>query len=273
MTRQTMRRGALLGAVWLWSVTSLIAADRDPLARARALYNQGQYEAALEAADEARKLPDRMHSADLIAARAYLERYRRDSSSDDLGNARERLRVIDPVRFTPNERLEFLVGLGETLYFDDASGASAVVFASVLEGPAVLAPTAREHVLDWWASALDREARPRPDIERQGIYQRVRDRMAEELAVNPGSVAALYWSVSAARGQGDLQAAWNAALAAWVRAPLAGLERGAALRQDLEELVGVAIVPERARVLATPPEALTTDWEAFKAKWGPATPP
>ncbi len=278
-----LRAVALLCLVIFANGRVVWAAEKDPLARARTLYNQGQYEAALVAADDAGKVPERTHSADLIAARAYLERYRLDASSVDLVSARERLRRIDPARFTPNERLEFLVGLGETLYFDESSGASAVVFASVLERPldanmgaaddvtpkasTDLSSLARERVLDWWASALDREARPRPDIERQGIYQRVRDRMAVELAVSPGNVAALYWSASAARAQGDLQAAWNAAQAAWVRAPLAGAVRANTLRQDLEELVAVAIVPERARILATPPETLTAEWEAFKKKW------
>ena len=94
---------------------------------------------------------------------------------------------------------------------------------------------ARERVLDWWASAIDREAKPRPDIERQGVYQRIRTRMDEELATHPGSGAAAYWIAAAARAQGDLQAAWDAAQAGWVRARL-GSDKGAALRSDLDRL-------------------------------------
>src|SRR5215213_8907322 len=102
--------------------TPVFGADsRDPLDRARLLYNQGDFEGALTAADEARKAADRADSADLIAARAYLERYRERSSPEDLSHARERLRRINPVKFTPQERVELIVGLGETLYFDQAS--------------------------------------------------------------------------------------------------------------------------------------------------------
>lgn len=251
-----------LGASPAWAADT----PRDALSRARVLYNQGQFEAAVAAAEEARRTPDLANAADLIAARAYLERYRVSATSDDLVSARDRLRRIDPLRFTTGERLEFVIGLGEALYFDEASGASVVVFESVLAGPHALPPDARERVLDWWASALDRAAHPRPDIERQGLYQRIRDRMAIELAARPGNSVASYWASAAARGQGDLQAAWDAAQAGWVRASMAA-DHGVALRGDLDRLVERAIVPERSRILALPPETLTAEWERFKEKW------
>ena len=124
----------------------------------------------------------------------------------------------------------------------------------------------RERVLDWWASALDRDARPRPDLERQVVYQKIQDRMTQELASNPASSTAAYWVAAAARGQGNLQAAWDAVQAGWVRAPLAP-DHGAALRGDLDRLVQRVIVPERARILAQPPETLLAEWERFKEKW------
>ena len=61
-----------------------------------------------------------------------------------------------------------------------------------------------------------------------------------------GERTAPYWTAAAARGQGDLQAAWDAAQAAWVRAPLTR-DRGVALRHDLDVLGAESIVPERAR--------------------------
>jgi hypothetical protein len=248
--------------------TAAFAADpRDPVARARHLYNQRQFEAAVAASDEARLNPDRADAADLIAARAYLERYRDSASSDDLTSARDRLRRVNPARFSPRERLEFIVGLGETLYLDGAPGAAAALFDSVLmSGGGDLLPEERERVLDWWASALDRDVRPRPDLDRQPVYQRIRDRMADELAQNPASATAAYWASAAARGQGDLQAAWDAAQAAWVRAPMTS-DRGAELREDVDRLVERAIVPERARVLAQPPDVLRMEWERFKERW------
>src|SRR5205823_937414 len=194
-----------------------------------------------------------------------LERCRESAVSEDLTNARDRLRRLDPQRLAARERVEFLVGVGETLFFDEAFGAAADVFTSVLARDGALPADARERVLDWWASALDREARPRSDLERQGVYQRIRDRMTEELAGHPGSAAAAYWLSAAARGQGDLQGAWNAAEAGWVRAGLAS-DRGVSLRADLDRLVLRGIVPDRARALAQPPEALRQDWERFKER-------
>ena len=95
---------------------------------------------------------------------------------------------------------------------------------------------------------------------------RIRARMQEELAAHPGSAVAAYWLSAAARAQGDLQAAWDAAQAAWVRARLAR-DGGIALRHDLDVLVQKAIVPERSRVIGRPPESLMEEWEAFKAMW------
>lgn len=242
-----------------------LAAD-DPIARARALYNQGRFQAAVDAAEQARVVPSRADAADLVAARAYLERYRASAAADDLTNARERFRRLDPIRFGPRERLEYIVGLGETLFFDGAFGAAATVFESVLQGGVDLTGDDRERVLDWWATAIDREARSRPEIERHAAYQRIRSRMDEELAAHAASGAATYWLVAAARAQGDLQAAWDAAQAGWVRAPLAG-ERREQLRADLDRLVLLAIVPERSKVLAQPPENLRAQWEQFKERW------
>src|SRR5436190_2593004 len=163
---------------WLFHVASLPArAADDPLARARALYNERQFEAAVNAAEQARLVPSHAHVADLVAARAYLERYRDSDASDDLTNARERLRRLNPSSFTARERLEYIVGLGETLFFDGAFGPAAAVFDSVMQGKQELPADARERVLDWWATAIERDAKPRSESERQSAYQRIRTRM------------------------------------------------------------------------------------------------
>jgi hypothetical protein len=234
--------------------------------RARLLYNQQQFEAAVSAAEEARRQPSRADSADLIAARAYLERYRASAASDDLTNARDRLRRLTPARLDPREQIEFVVGLGETLYFDGSPGGAATVFASVLEGPREPTPDARERLLDWWASAVDADARRRTDIERRALYQRIRDRMQLELGANPASAVASYWLAAAARGQGDLAGAWEAAEAGWVRASLTPGD-GVALRGDLDQLVQRAIIPERAKVSSQSADNLRLQWETFKTKW------
>jgi hypothetical protein len=265
-----MVRVVVVGGLLVASALPSAAAEpRDPLARARILYNQRQFEAAVSAADEVHGNPDRADSADLIAARAYLERFRETESPDDLTHARERLRRITAERFTPRERIEFIIGLGQTLFLDGAPGAAAAVFDTVLAAQDGLPGGARERVLDWWASALDRDARPRSDLDRQAVYQKVRDRMAKELEDNPASATATYWSAAAARGQGDLHAAWDAVQAGWVRALLAA-DQGVELRADLDQLVQRAIIPERARILAQSPDTLRLEWERFKERWNRA---
>jgi hypothetical protein len=259
-------RGPAAVAVLVLALGAPLRGADDPLVRARLLYNQGQFEAAINAAEQARLIPGRADAADLVAARAYLERFRASEASDDLVNARERLRRIDPQRFPARERSEYVVGLGEAMFFEGAFGAVADVLDPIVRSPDLLTGDARERVLDWWASALDRDAKPRPEIDRQGVYQRIRVRMEEELATRPGSGTAAYWLSAAARSQGDAQAAWDAALAAWVRAPLM-LDHGVRLRADIDLLVLRAIVPDRAKATAQPPESLRQQWEQFKARW------
>jgi hypothetical protein len=261
-----MGRARLCAAVLGLLLARSVAAADDPLAKARQLYNARDFEAAIAAAEQARLTASRADAADLVAARAYLERFRESAAPEDLTNARDRLRRLDPERFAPRERTEYLIGLGETLYFDGAFGAAAAVFDSVLQGGDLMTGPARERVLDWWATALDRDVRPRPEMDRQGIYQRMRARLESELADHPGSGAASFWLVAASRAQGDLQAAWDAAQAGWVRAPLAA-DHGAALRADLDRIVMRVLAPERAKVLAQPPENLRAEWERFKARW------
>lgn len=261
-----MGRPAFALLALLTMPAAVVSAADDPLAKARQLYNQREFEAAVDAAEQARLVPAHADAADLVSARAYLERFRISAAPDDLVNARDRLRRLNPDRFGASERTEYLIGLGEALYFDAAYGAAATVFDSVLQSPDVRPGSARERVLDWWATALDHDARPRPEIDRQGVYQRMRTRLEDELAQHPGSGAAAYWLAAAARAQGDLQAAWDAAQAGWVRAPLA-FDHGAALRADLDHLVTYVIVPERAKVLAQPPDNLRGEWERFKERW------
>jgi hypothetical protein len=263
--RSTLWRGLVAIAAAAAFARPAGAGD-DPLTRARQLYNQQQFEAAVSAAEEARLAPTRADEADLVAARAYLERFRNSAASDDLSNARDRLRRLDPQRLSPHARTEYIIGLGEALYFDGEFGAAADVFESVLQGAELISGDARERVVDWWATAIDHDAKPRPEMDRRSIYQQARSRLGQELASHPGSGAAAYWLAAAARAQGDLQSAWEAAESGWVRAALAP-DHGVALRADLDRLMTRVIVPERAKVSAVPPEALRQQWEEFKLRW------
>src|SRR5712691_793065 len=114
-----MGRAGWAVVFFLAASPALYAADKpDALSEARQLYNQRQFDAALAAAERARLTPALADRADLIAARAYLERFREGAGPDDLTNARERLRRVNPQRFDALERIEFIVGLGEALFFE-----------------------------------------------------------------------------------------------------------------------------------------------------------
>jgi hypothetical protein len=204
--------------------------------------------------------------ANLIAARAYLERYRESAASEDLTNARDHLRSLSTAGFSPTERVEYVIGLGEALFFDGAPGAAAAIFGAVLSGPDYLSPAARDGLLDWWASAIDRDARRQPDIERRAMYQKVIDRMEIEVGANPASAAASYWLAAAAWGRADLPTAWDAALAAWVRSGLT-IDEHAHLRGDIDQLMLRGIIPDRAKATAQPVDVLRAEWDRFKERW------
>jgi hypothetical protein len=262
-----MGRVALTVGFALLAVTASAQDPPDPLTQARTLYNQRQFDQAIAAADRARSSPASIHRADLIAARACLERYRESAAAEFLDQARERLRRLSPDRFDARERAEFIVGLGEALYFEESFGAAAEIFESALDAAGTLTGPARERVLDWWAIAVDRDTwNDTPDSLREG-QRRILQRMRDELETNPGSATAGYWLAAGERSLGDLQRAWDAAVAGWLRSRL-GDDGGEALRAELDQLMQVAIVPELARVVARPAEELQIEWEQFKERWG-----
>jgi hypothetical protein len=73
------------------------------------------------------------------------------------------------------------------------------------------------------------------------------------------------------RGMGDVDGAWQAAIAGWVRSTLSPETTGE-LRADLDRLVMQALIPERSRVMSIrePQEAVTAlraEWELVKQQW------
>lgn len=243
----------------------------DPLAAARLFYNQGQYEQAITAAQAVSGRPGTVASARLITGRSRLERFRKSAEPRDLEDARADLRGVDPALLDSRERIELQIGLGELLYLEDRFGAAAELLAPLVEQVPALAPEARARALDWWATALDRKAQALPVSDRAPVYARLIARMEEELRHDLASPAAAYWIAAGARASGDLDRAWSAAIAGWLRASLAR-DRGLALRTDLDKLVLEGIIPDRAakatsrdrrQVTAT----LTAEWETFKKSW------
>ena len=261
----------LIALVPALSATILAANAPDALGEARRLYNLADYDGAERAAREALRIGTSIDSANVVLGRILLERFRRSADPADLAAAREALRVVNPTQLDARDRVELGLGWAEALFLEDRFGAAGESFEALIESTHVLGTAARERVLDWWATAIDRQAQLKPPTDRSALYQRIIDRMTNELTADPGSIPASYWIAAAARGCGDLDRAWNAALAAWVRAPLTR-DRGVTLRGDLDRLMIHAIAPERAARVSRSDSKLALndmlgEWETFKNAW------
>lgn len=222
------------------------AGPRDDLARARQMYNAGNFDGAIVAAETSRKDPSLAPAAALVIARARLERYRLSGDSADLDIVRAELAGVKPALLTPRDTIEWQIGIAETLFLDGQPGPAAELFGSLMT-PARAQLTAQEmeRLIEWWAGAASQRAEMLPADERVASYRDILARMESELERNPVSRSATYWIVAAARGAGDLDRSWNAAVAGWVRA--GALSDGSALRADLERLVLQGLIPERAQ--------------------------
>jgi hypothetical protein len=247
------------------------AAEHPSLAQARVLYNEAKYEAAINAASMARTDPASADAAALVVGRSHLERHRLLSDAVELTAARIALAEVRPQGLSPRDRVDLLIGLGQALYQGESYGAAAELFDTALSQPVGLPDRDRFMLLDWWATAIDRESQKLPADRRMALLDQVRERMELEVRIDPGSAPANYWLAVSARGAGDLERAWYAAIAGWVRASLRP-ETEKQLRDDLDRLVNQALILERAR--ARPPreqgDALTelrAEWEGIKNQW------
>lgn len=267
------RRFRILAAVVLvmqCGAAGLAQATRAELARARAAYNERQFDEAIAAALAARRIPETADAAAIVLGRAHLERYRERADPSDLSAAREVLGTVRTMGLAERDRVELLLALGEALFLEDEFGAAAAVFESGVERAAI-DPDLREAMLDWWGSAVERHASgAAPDV-RRARFALLGERMQVALAATPGSPAASYWLVVALRGAGELQRAWDSAVAAWVRARLAG-DRSPILRADLDRVVTRGIIPDRVSHMApdqreSAASQLRADWELVKERW------
>jgi hypothetical protein len=185
--------------------------------------------------------------------------------------ARIALSAVRPEALSPRDRVDLLIGLGQALYQGESFGAAAELFDTALSQPVELPDRDRMLLLDWWATAVDREAQSLALDRRMALLGGVMERMEVEVRVDPGSRPANYWLAVAARGSGDPERAWHAAVAGWIRATLRP-ESALALREDLDRLVSQALILERARSRPTREqgEALTAfraEWDAIKNQW------
>lgn len=247
------------------------AAEHPSLAKARSLYNAADYDGAIVAAMVARTDPASADVSTLVAARAYLERYRVRLDPGDLEAARQALGAIRAAALSPRDHLDLFVGLGQALYLGETFGAAAELFDTALSQSSLLGERDRLLLLDWWATAVERDAQQVAADRRTPLLERVIDRMEHELHLDPGNTTANYWLAVSARGSGDVERAWRAAIAGWIRAMLRP-ESSAALRADLDRLVTEALIPERARTRPAREQqeaqaSLRAEWEAVKSQW------
>lgn len=262
--------GVLIAAVIAGSALPALA-QRADLAKARTLYNQRQFDDAIEAAQVAQKVPATTEAATVVLARAHLERYRERANPDDLSAARTALGTVRVSDLDARDSIDLLMALGEALFFEDDYGAAATVFESGIEGAVAQGRETGEAMLDWWGSAMERHADALDREARMSAFTRLRIRMNEELSRDPSSAAAAYWIVVGTRGEGEPAAAWDAAIAGWVRARLAGA-RSATLRADLDKLMLQGIIPDRIRLVAADrrdqaESELKGEWAVVKERW------
>jgi hypothetical protein len=258
----------LLAAIVLFPAVA--SAQRAELAKARTLYNKRMFDDAIVAATAARQMPAIADAAAIVQARAHLERYRERADPSDLSEARSALSAIHAAGLAPRDRVEFLLALGESLFLEDDFGAAAEIFESGLDAD-MQDSELHEALLDWWASAIERHAANVSRENRHEAFERVSDRMSVEVAKNPTSATAGYWSVVALRGSGDTVRAWDAAVAGWARARLMG-DDASAFRSDLNRLVNDGIIPDRVKTVPQDQRGaaqaqLKADWELVKQKW------
>ena len=271
---------AVVVAARLSMAASPAVAGQSDLERARAMYNEGRYDDAIAAAASVKHKPDSAPSATLIEARARLERFRQNGDAGDLGAARAALISLNPRVLAPQEIIEWQIGIGTALFLENQPGAAAEMFATIL-------PTARERLssaeldklVEWWASTVARVAESQTGSARKDAYTAMLSAVRDELERNPLSWPASYWLVVAARGAGNLDDSWNAAITAWIRA--GSQPEGEQVRGDLDRFVTQTLIPERAQARtgqrldakATETEiaAQTEQWRALVEHWRPQT--
>ena len=211
-------------------------------------------------------------AAALVMARAHLERYRQKRRLD--GSCRRPRRAQrDSVRRCSLRGTRSISSSASAsrCILTDLFGAAADLFDTALERGAPLARRAIVRCSSTGGRRRSIAKRRRGTPERRLASGRA-SRRADGRGAAPRSRqrAANYWLAVAARAAGDLDAAWDAAVAAWVRATLGPAP--SELRSDIDRLVTQALIPERARVRSAreqgdATEAVRAQWESVKEQW------
>jgi hypothetical protein len=247
----------------------------DALTRARLAYNDRQYDAAIGAAREAERTPATASAARVVLGRALLDRGRSTGEGTaDFEAARVAFASVRPQELGARDRVDFLVGLGVSLFEercpDGCFSGAAEFFEQALDRAASVGAD-REAIFEWWASALDQQALHAHEPDRPALYRRIVTRAQAERSAREDSASAAYWIAAGARGTGDFERAWGAAIAGWIQGRYLG-PRGEKLRSDLDDHVQKVLLPERARDLVPQDprpmlDQLLGQWNALKARY------
>ena len=219
------------------------------LAKARAHYNQRQFDDAIMPRNGRASDAETADAAAIVLARAHLERYRERADPADLSAAREVLGAIRASSLDATRSGGAPAGARQSLFLEDDFGAAAEMFESGLERAASTDRSLAEAMLEWWGSAIERQAGAlRRGYRAGGVSPPGRAHARGAGADTRRPPPRAYWTVVALRGAGEPERAWDAAVAGWVRARLIG-DRAPTLRADLDRLVLNGIIPDRVRHL------------------------
>src|SRR3970282_2288429 len=100
--------------------------------------------------------------------------------AEDLAAAREALSAVRAAALNPRDQVDLIIGLGQTLYLGASYGAAGELFDTALSRAALLGTRDQLLLLDWWATALDREAQSRPPDKRAAVFGRIAARVGAE---------------------------------------------------------------------------------------------
>ena len=203
---------------------------------------RGRYAQAITAAARLRGTPVG-DGANLVLGRSYLEQFRKSADRANLVAAREALRDVRPAQLTSNDRIDYLVGLGESLYLDESYGPAVELFQQRSTTARTLGRVHRSE-----CRLVGDGARPAGavGVVRAGTRSTPRcgTTPGPSCGRMPGSAAATYWLVVALELLGDLPLAWDIAVAGLMGA--ARRDQGRALRADLDQLVLQAMATQNA---------------------------
>ena len=244
-----------------------------PLARARDAYNAGEYDQAIRFASDARAAADpRTRPPSCSPGRTSSATARRSPRSTCRARA-EALKGVGDARSRRPTTTSTSSGSASRCYYEERFGAAAECFARARPGRRpVDRRRAKVCSTGGPARSISRR-RSDPKWIARAIYQRIFDKAGGGVPnTTIDRPPPRTGSAAAARGADDLERAWAAAIAGWVRAPSTGGVRRS-LRADLDRLMTLAIIPERARRqlptgdLQLVIQRLTGEWQDVKT-WG-----